>query len=141
MTATELLTWGIVAHLVCDWLLQNEWMAVNKMKRGKPGPLSDPLALETVPWWHRHPAAYVHAGIHGIGLAFVFGWVAILLALSHLLIDCRWIVAAWSKLIRQTQPDPTEFPLMDIGADVRIWADQVWHIGAIAIAALIVSSA
>lgn len=116
MSATELLAWGVVAHLVCDWLLQNEWMAVNKTNL-------------------RHPAGYVHAGIHGIGLAFVFGWVALPLAASHLLIDTRKPVAWWSSLIRQTQPDPTGFPIMDIGADVRIWVDQVWHIGAIAIAA------
>ena len=121
MDATDLLVWGIVAHLVCDWLLQNEWMAVNKVSL-------------------RHPAAYVHAGIHGIGLALVFGWIAIPLAVSHLLIDTRKPVAWWSRTIRQTQPDPTRFPLMDLGTDVRIWVDQVFHILAVAIVALIVAA-
>lgn len=110
---TELLVWGIVAHLIADWLLQNEWMATNKVSL-------------------RHPAAYVHAGIHGVALALVFGWVAIPLAVSHLLIDTRKPVVAWSRLIRQTQPSGEGF---DIGADVRIWVDQVWHVAAIAIAA------
>lgn len=71
-------------------------------------------------------------------MALVFGWVAIPLAISHLLIDTRKPVAWWSRVIRQSQPDPARFPLMDIGADVQIWVDQVWHIGAIALAALIV---
>jgi len=149
--ATDLLLWGIVVHLVCDWLLQNEWMALNKMKRRW-----HPYAR--VHWWDRHPAAYVHAGIHTLGLMLVFPWyAALVLGLSHLIIDCRWIVASWSKLIRQTQPNPTsqfdvtlrelqgdgmvrvEQRCFDIGSDVRIWVDQVWHIAALAIAALALS--
>lgn len=64
---------------------------------------------------------------------FVFPWwAALAIGVTHLLIDTRVPVAWWSKLIRQTQPDPSRFPVMDIGADVRIWADQVWHIGVIA---------
>jgi hypothetical protein len=35
VSATDLLIWGIVIHLVIDWLAQNEWMAVNKAKRRK----------------------------------------------------------------------------------------------------------
>lgn len=48
--------------------------------------------------------------------------------------------------IGQTQPTGASMthhsgvtvPLMDIGATVRIWADQVWHIGVIGILALLI---
>ena len=46
---------GLVAHLVADWLLQNDWMALNKMNL-------------------RHPAGWVHAAIHGVLLGFALGW-------------------------------------------------------------------
>lgn len=126
--------WGLVAHLVADWLLQNDWMSRNKVK----------------PW---HPAGYIHAGIHGLIFWPLFGgWVALALAAAHLLIDFRKPVQWWSKLIRQTQPknkiyyqkfltwqDVEEIPLYDIGLEVRIWTDQVFHILCVAIAALLVA--
>lgn len=164
MSATELLVWGLVAHLVADWLLQNEWMAINKVN------------------W-RHPAGYVHAGIHGLVLWLVFPWYgALALAVAHFLIDLRWPVVWWSKLIRQTQPEKIrayfrtpqghepfvidgdlgagnrrehkrgaestvpyaddrydEFTyLYSLGTEVRFWTDQVFHIACIAVAALVI---
>lgn len=122
-TASELLLWGIVIHLVIDWLGQNEWMAVNKANL-------------------RHPAGYVHAGIHGLGMLLIFAWpAALFIAITHLLIDTRKPVVWWSKLIRQTQPgglglDPR---VVDVGLEVRFWSDQVWHIGVIALTALVVA--
>lgn len=129
LTASELMLWGLVLHLIADWPLQNDWMAQNKVNL-------------------RHLAGYVHAGIHGVLLAIIFGWVWIPLALSHLLIDTRKPVVWWSKLIGQTQPSGKEAvswddhnPLLvvDVGMEVRFWTDQVFHIAAIAIAALLVS--
>lgn len=130
--ASELLVWGITAHLIADWLLQNDWMSRNK----------------TNP---RHPAGYVHAGIHGLAMALVFPVPAALaVAVSHFLIDLRTPVAWWSKLIRQTQPSQPlrvewtpgqaiqfyrEFGLLDIGTEVRIWTHQVFHIAVVALAA------
>jgi len=161
--ATDLLIWGIVVHLLIDWLGQNEWIAVNKAKRrqrwlsgrglleyneaaGVTGRLTDTQV--DGPWWDRHPAAYIHAGMHGAAQLLVFPWwAALAIGVTHLLIDTRIPVAWWSKLIRQTQPsgeqavtwsDPRPLPVMDIGADVRIWADQVWHIGVIALVSLAV---
>jgi hypothetical protein len=147
MAATDLLIWGIVIHLAIDWLGQNEWMAVNKAKRRDlhlwtpDGPVTR--------WWDRHPAACIHAGMHGAAQLLIFPWwAALAIGVTHLLIDTRVPVAWWSRLIRQTQPsgeqavswqDPHPLPVMDIGADVRIWADQVWHIGVVAIAALLVA--
>ena len=134
LSASELLVWGIVLHLIADWPLQNEWMANNKM-------------------YLRHSfAGYVHAGIHGILLTIIFGWVAIPLAVVHLLIDTRKPVVWWSKFVRQTQPagslavvdDPEKEDsrlifLYDMGLEVRIWTDQVFHIFTLAVAAILVS--
>jgi hypothetical protein len=164
MRATDLLIWGIVVHLLVDWLGQNEWIAVNKAKRrgrfldgrklleynevqGGSGRLEHTQI--NGPWWNRHPAAYIHAGMHGAAQLLVFPWwAALAIGVTHLLIDTRVPVVWWSKLIRQTQPseeqavsweDPHPLAVMDIGADVRIWVDQVWHIGVIALLALVVA--
>jgi hypothetical protein len=168
MRATDLLLWGIVVHLVIDWLAQNEWMAVNKAKRRSRhlrhdyGPRgaedtrrhSIHLTNEQGPWWDRHPAAYVHAGLHGAAQLLVFPWwAALAIGVAHLLIDTRVPVRWWSKLIRQTQPVkhslsspelqwqiPLPAEVLDIGAEVRIWADQVWHIAVVAVLALVVAN-
>lgn len=129
LDATGLMIWGLVAHLVADWPLQNDYLARNKASL-------------------KHPAAYVHAAIHGIFLSLVFGWAAIILAFAHLLIDTRKPLVWWSKLVRQTQPQiPTWIPphydfdgppVMDVGMEVRFWTDQVFHIICIAVAALVI---
>lgn len=153
MTATDLLLWGMVVHLVIDWLGQNEWMAVNKAKRREHRRrLRGRVDQTYTRWWDRHPAAYVHAGMHGAAQLLVFPWwAALAIGVTHLLIDTRVPVAWWSKLIGQTQPvdgivdvrprwDRPQLAsgraYFDIGADVRIWADQVWHIAVIALLAL-----
>lgn len=62
---------GLVAHLIADWLLQNDWMARNK------GDL-------------RHQATWVHAGIHAVLLGLALGWLAgLVLGLLHVLIGTR----------------------------------------------------
>lgn len=111
MTSTELLVWGSVAHLIADWLGQNEWQAVHKVSL-------------------RHPAAWVHSGIHLLFLCLVFPYpVAALLALTHLLIDTRIPRAWWAKTFRQTREG-------EMGTHVAIWADQVMHLACLAVAAL-----
>ena len=159
LSASDLLVWGIVLHLIADWPLQNDWMANNKAKRANLGEIPGD-GMMTAPsrmhpyslWFVRHPAAYVHAGIHGILLALIFGWVAIPLSIAHLIIDTRTPVVWWSRLIGQTQPQGsvvetgwderqlkiTTVSLYDIGTEVRFWVDQVFHIACIAVAALLV---
>lgn len=113
MTVTELLVWGIVAHLVGDWLLQNEWMAVNKIKiRSVAGP--------------------VHALIHFLLLLLVWGLpvAALTVAFLHWLIDLRFVLAWWRKTFRQTTEG-------DMGVHVAIWGDQVLHILVLAVVAAI----
>lgn len=153
LSASELMIWGFVLHLMADWLFQSSWMADNKMKRRfrkklAPVDIGEVETIQTV-WWDRHPAAYAHAGMHAIWLSWVFGWAAIPLAITHLIIDCRWVVVQWSKLIGQTpstvfmvnKPGQgrERVALMDMGTVVRIWVDQVFHIACIAVAAVLVT--
>jgi hypothetical protein len=115
MSATELLVWGSAVHLVVDWLLQNEWMAENKRSL-------------------RHPAGYVHAGLHTVALVLVFPWAAALvLGVVHLLIDTRKPLEWWAGVFGQTSEGP-------IAIQLHIWRDQALHIGTIAAAALIVGA-
>jgi hypothetical protein len=157
LSASDLLIWGLVLHLIADWPLQNDWMANNKAKRwvdkDGDGVLRDRKMQPTTYWWLRHPAAWVHAGIHTVMLALVFGWPAIFLGLVHLIIDTRTPVVWWSQLVKQTQPknrifyqhselyaeEVYEIPVYDIGLEVRFWTDQVFHIACIAVAAFLMT--
>lgn len=116
MTATELFVWGLVAHMFADWFLQNNWMATYKTSL-------------------RHPASWVHSGIHLIALLFVFSpLVALLLAISHLLIDTRVPLQKWRELYGQTKDasNPVFIPF-------AMWQDQAAHILCLAVAALLVA--
>ena len=98
---------GLVAHLVADWLLQNDWMARNK------GNL-------------RHPAAWVHASIHAVAMGLALGWQAgVVLSIVHMLIDTRQVLSWWRRFFKQTADGPYALP-------TAIWADQVLHVVAIA---------
>lgn len=114
--ATDLFVWGFVAHMVVDWLLQNEWMALHKSSL-------------------RHPSAWVHGGLHLIGAWLVFPlWAALLLTATHLLIDTRVPLKWWRRTIGQTVegPETLLFPL-------SLWQDQAAHIACLAAVALIVA--
>lgn len=111
--STILLIWGIVIHLFCDWILQNNWQARNKSSL-------------------LHPAAYIHSGIHLAGLLIIFPWyIALAIAVSHILIDTRVPLAWWRRFFRQTTTG-------DAAMHVAMWSDQVAHITILAIAALVV---
>jgi hypothetical protein len=109
--ASDLLLWGIVVHLVADWLFQTEWMALHKSDL-------------------RHPAAWVHSAIHSVGLCLVFTWpLALLIGVTHLLIDTRKPLLWWMRVVKQIPP-AARSPV------VEIWLDQVMHITVLAIVAL-----
>lgn len=98
---------GLIAHLIADWLLQNDWMARNKM-------------------YLRHPASWTHSGIQALALSLALGWQAgLVLGLIHLIIDTRLPLQWWKQFFRQTQEGPAAL-------QVAIWGDQVLHISAIA---------
>lgn len=97
---------ALVAHLVGDWLLQNDWIARHKQSL-------------------KHPASWIHAGIHGVLLGLIFGWIGgVVLGVVHALIDTRGPQRFWGRLFRQTTDGP-------LGDHVLIWGDQVIHISVI----------
>lgn len=99
---------GLIAHLIADWLLQNDWMANNKPNL-------------------KHPAAWLHAAIQAIALAIALGWQAgLVLGLIHLLVDTRCPLGYWQRVFKQTMDGPATL-------HVAIWGDQVTHIIMIAI--------
>ena len=104
MTPLEL---AVVAHLVADWLLQNDWMALHKTSL-------------------KHPAAWVHAGIHGVLLGFALDPLAgLVLGIVHLLIDTRVPLEWWMRVVKKCDKAPNR----DL---IAVWTDQVLHIATIA---------
>ena len=98
---------AFMLHLVGDWLLQNEWMAVNKVRLS-------------------HPAAWIHAGIHALLLGSVLGWVGgLVLGLLHSLVDTRVPIRWWIRVFKKCEASP-DLPILLVGCD------QTLHIGCIA---------
>src|SRR5262249_50071306 len=98
---------GLVAHLVADWIFQNEWMARNKKKL-------------------LHPAAWTHSAIQGICLGIALGWQAgLVLGFAHLLIATRVPLNWWMRGFKNCANAPN--------ADtIAILLDQTFHIVCIA---------
>jgi hypothetical protein len=98
---------GLVAHLVADWLLQNDWMALNKTDL-------------------RKPAGWVHASIHAVLLSLALGWQGgVVLGALHLIIDTGRPLDWWIRIFKRCEHSPQ-------AALIRIATDQVIHIAAIA---------
>lgn len=98
---------GLIAHLIADWLFQNDLMANNKTNL-------------------RHPAAWTHAAIQAATLTVALGWqTGLILGLIHLLVDTRYPLRCWQRVFRQTVNGPATL-------HVSIWGDQVIHIITIA---------
>lgn len=111
--ATDILIWAVVIHLVVDWLLQTDWMARYKKSL-------------------THPAAYVHSGLHTLGLLLIFPWwLALGVGISHLLIDTRKPVTWWIETIKQM---PATTPIY---THVEMWLDQIFHVLMLFIAVLL----
>ncbi len=93
----------LLAHLVADWFLQNEWQAVNK------------ISLQ-------HPAAYVHSGIHFLCTLLASDLtIALIVFVTHILIDTRKPLQYWRKWLKQTQEGPV---MLTFG----MWQDQAAHL-------------
>jgi hypothetical protein len=99
---TDLLLYGIIAHLIAHWIFQNDWMARHKANV-------------------THPAAWVHGIIHFVAMLMVFpAPIALMIAGLHILIDTRKPVQWWQAFYRQTTDGIYALP-------VSIWLDQVFH--------------
>ena len=99
---------GLVAHLVADWLLQNDWMARHKMSL-------------------RHPASWCHSAIQGICLGLALDWRAgLVLSFLHLLIDTYVPVSWWMRYFKKCTNAPGA-PMIALGVD------QTLHIVCIAL--------
>lgn len=110
---STLFIYGLLAHIVADWFLQNNWQATYKVSL-------------------KHPASWVHSGLHLVCLLFVFApLVAMAVAASHLLIDTRKPLGLWRRLVRQTTDasNPVFVPF-------AMWQDQAAHILIIGLAAI-----
>ena len=94
----------LVAHLIADWILQNEWMALNKTNI-------------------RHTALYVHGLIHFGVMAQMTGMMelSLIITLIHMAIDTRKPLQWWMRIYKQTTTG-------EYGTHVKIWLDQVLHI-------------
>lgn len=94
---------GLVAHLIADWLLQNDWMARNKHNL-------------------RHPAGWVHAVIYGVALGLAVGWLGgLVLGTLHLIIDTGDPVGWWVKHFKRCEGAPHAML-------IKVCTDQVLHI-------------
>jgi len=110
---TNVLVWGLVTHVVADWFLQTDWMARHKSNL-------------------RHPAGWVHSGIHTACLLWLLPWhLALLVGVSHLLIDTRIPLRWWMGVVKGIPPAS---PVYD---DLVIWMDQMLHVIVLVIVVLL----
>ena len=106
---------GLVAHLIADWVLQNDWMARYKTSL-------------------RHPAAWTHSGIQGLCLGLALGWQAgLVLGFVHMLVDTRVPVSWWMRRFKKCGQAPEV-------VTIAIWLDQTVHIVCIALWVALVRS-
>jgi hypothetical protein len=107
---------AIIGHLVGDYLLQNDWMALNKKKQDPYGSF----------------ACVVHCGIWSMCVLCFSGWlhsvhlflVCLFLMVPHFIQDHTQIVKFWMIRVNR-QPKFAEPPLAPWSLIV---VDNVWHI-------------
>lgn len=110
---TDVLIWGLVAHVVGDWFLQTDWMACHKSNL-------------------RHPAGWIHSAIHTLCLVWLLPWpLALLVGVSHLLIDTRAPVQWWMRVVKGIPPHSAVYN------DLIIWMDQMFHVMVLVIVVLL----
>ncbi len=112
-----LFEWFLVGHLIGDWVFQNDWMAQHKQNG----------------LFNR--AILVHCAVYTAVLMLVFCFptalsqrlpallpFALLIYLSHWLIDAFGLAARWMKFFRQTD-----------ALFMRIAVDQILHVVVLAL--------
>ncbi len=123
--------WLVLAHLVADFVLQNDWIAINKGTPGRRG-------------WSALSAHGVHVALCLIPVVLAFGLPGlaylVVVALSHVAVD-RWKVKATRRAeqgaletARRRMAGTGEVPPSGLGAAWTPWpgllflADQVLHL-------------
>jgi len=116
-------TWLLVGHLVGDWVLQNEWMVLNKKRS----------------WFH--PAGLTHVAIYTLttyGALWLSGWrdrpwpmclaLITLIFITHWLVDASQVVKHWMRFYRKG----------DLFM-VEVMVDQTFHLVTLAGVTLLVA--
>jgi len=110
----NLLSWLFVGHLIGDFLLQNNWMAMGKSTNYLPL-----FIHSTVYTLSTGIFAYFSGGLKFQALIIVF--------LSHVILDQRLFVKWWAQKITQSDDSPW----------LVIMIDQSWHIVVLALVSLL----
>ena len=132
MTDTVLvLTWLVFAHLIADFVLQNDWIAMNKATGGSEG-------------WRALGVHGLHVGLCLVPAVFAFGlrglvYLAVV-TVTHMIVD-RWKVQATRRAEAEAQAQARariertgQSPASGLGAAWTPWpgilflADQVLHL-------------
>lgn len=108
MNSFESLASAIVGHLVGDYLLQNDWMALNKKRDIGP--------------------CLVHCILWTLSVCLFAGWpvqgtIPAILIATHIVQDHTDVITRWMKLIGQTK-----FATGPCAPWSVIVVDNVWHI-------------
>jgi len=111
----NLFNWLLVAHLIADWLLQNDWMARNKQRCWLNLAIFVHCTIYTVVL-----VGAFALGLRGVSIENQLGFAAIILV-SHWLIDAGDWATQWMLWMRQSQT-----------ASVRMMVDQTMHVLVIA---------
>lgn len=102
---------AVVLHLFCDWIMQNDRIAINKTVL-------------------TNSEAWLHGFYHLVPMLLIFDWrVALFVVATHILIDTRIPLIWWQEFYKQTSFDINETPAQQaIAIIVAIACDQVLHV-------------
>lgn len=105
-------TWLLVAHLVGDWMLQNDWMARHK----QDSLVNRAIAVHCIIYtFTLLISLWLAASKHAFQPSYLrFG---LFILVSHWLIDAASLAKRWSRLFRQSN---TSF--------VQVMVDQTMHV-------------
>jgi hypothetical protein len=141
MDTALVLAWLVVAHLLADFVFQNDWIAMNKSQRGRAG-------------WLALSAHGSHVALCLLPLVFAFGWpgVAYVLVVAglHMLVD-RWKITATGRaeagaqaVARQRLEATGELVSTGVGNAWSPWpgmlflADQLLHLTIVIVAWVVI---
>ena len=129
MPWVEIFAVFVVCHLVGDFLLQTEWQAQHKHGGLRHREHSGALLAHTL----SYTAAFVPALIwlsDSLGAGVI--WLALLIAAPHMIQDDAYLVDRFMVTVKHSDPAEHE--------TLRIVVDQVFHVVALFLTALVAAS-